>query len=189
MYMLRRRSMRRHRQVVCLAKGGDLQESANASATRDVGLKYVHGSRLQHAVKIEDVVPVFSGGYVHSRRRPVANHTKAFQVVGRDRLFEPAHSVVMREDLRLRERQLATVGSVGIDEETSVRSNRVASYSHPLDVPLGIASDFHFHKLDPLRCPASELLRKPFIRVAREAAAAINRNSFVDLAQQGYKRK
>ena len=84
---------------------------------------------------------------------------QAFEIVGRHRFFEPAHSQ-LRKGFCLRQSLLAIVGAVGVYEELDVIADCLAGGAHPIEIILGTCSDLHLHPTDSLSCPAAELLLK-----------------------------
>src|SRR5439155_1145953 len=72
------------------AKSRYRHQLGDSPAAGDVCLHDVDRARLQHAPEVEEVVAVLPGGDLHAGRRPVAQQPQALQVIGGDRLLEPA---------------------------------------------------------------------------------------------------
>ena len=99
-----------------LAEGGDLQKGGHAAAAGHIGLLHVDRLRLQHLANIIHGVGIFAGGDLHAGRGPPPRRPQSRQIVGTDRLLEPAHPL-FGELIGEFERLLDAIGAVGIDEQ------------------------------------------------------------------------
>ncbi len=132
MQMDRRTAVQRQRQVVRPAQTVDAQQLGDPSAPGHVGLEHVDGAGLEHPAEVERVIPVLAGGDRHAGGSVVAHGVQALEVLGADRLLEPAHVRLAAEPLGELERLFARVGAVGVDEQLGVRPDRLARLAHPL---------------------------------------------------------
>ena len=92
------------------------------------------------ALEVGQLVAVLAGGDRHPAGRPVAQQPQALEVVGGDRLLEPAHVRLAAEALGELERLLARVGAVRVDEQLGVRADRRARRADALGIARRIAS-------------------------------------------------
>ena len=136
-----------------LAQRSGLQKPGDASAAGGIGLQNVHRSRLQHAAKITGIIAILTGGDLHLCRRPVTHEAQSFQIIRRNRLFEPAHAV-LRKTLGRGQRLLAAVGAVGVHEQFSVVADGFACSLHAFLILLGMGPDFHLDQRNALIHPA-----------------------------------
>src|SRR5581483_11207452 len=81
MAMDRGRRVCRKGNMKALSQRACPQESADAFATRGVGLQDVNCLRFEHVAEVVLIVPVFPGGYFHAGRSAVANQSQTFEVV------------------------------------------------------------------------------------------------------------
>ena len=93
----------------------------------------------------------------HPGRTVIANQPQSLEIVGRNRLFEPAH-VEFGKCVGKLERLFTRIGAVGIDEQLCFIANRFPSRGDPLDIAIRLATDLHLHARNPLLDPAAELL-------------------------------
>jgi hypothetical protein len=82
MQVQRRRAVARQVNVMSLAKRRSQEKSRHAPAPRRIRLLHIHGTGIQHAAEIVDVVTILTGGKFHTQRQPFANGAHAGQVVG-----------------------------------------------------------------------------------------------------------
>ncbi len=118
-----------------------------------------------------------AGARSRSRRRPSRSSE-------RHRLLEPGHAQV-GERLGHRQRLLARIGAVGVDEQLGIAADRLAGGPHRAEVLVGMAADLHLHPRDARRRPAAELLAQLLGRIRGESPAAIHRGLLAHGAQQG----
>ena len=140
--------------IVRLAQRRNLQNPSHTAAARDIGLLHVDRAGSQHAPEVEHVVAILAGGDVHAGGGAVAHQPQAVEVIGGDRLFEPAHAVFIGENFRLPEGLLSRVRAIGIDVQFRRRPDRLASHSHAFHIRLGVAPDLHLHPRNSLLDPA-----------------------------------
>src|SRR5947209_7446073 len=91
MEMQRRRTMSGKIDVMRLAKCGDLQETRDAAAARGVRLLDVDRAGGEHPQEVIGIVAILAGSDLHGWRRAVTQQPQPLQIVGRDRLLEPAY--------------------------------------------------------------------------------------------------
>src|SRR5690242_18280127 len=92
MAMERGRAMGGEIDVVCLAKRADLQKSADASATRGIGLQYIDGTMLEQPARIVQVVDVLARSDIDPRSNARSHQPKPIDVVRCHRLLEPTNA-------------------------------------------------------------------------------------------------
>ena len=103
----RRAAVQRQRQAMRAAQRADAEELGDPGAAGDVGLEHVDRARFEHPPEVARVVAVLAGRDRHPGRRAVAEQPQALEVVGGDRLLEPAHLRLIAEPLGQPERLLA----------------------------------------------------------------------------------
>ena len=176
--------MGRERQAPSFAQGAGPQEAGDPAAAGRVGLEDVDGAGLEHPPEIEEVVAVLARGDVHAGRGPVAEQPEALEVVGRDRLLEPAHASVRRTARpgpgpacgcrrRWRRRTARPPGPI------ASRAARTRPRSSAGWRPIFILTRGMPASTQPPSC-SLELLD----RIGREAAAAVDRRRVADGPEQ-----
>ena len=142
-----------------LAKRRNLQKGGDAAAAGNIRLHHVHGTRIHHATKIEDVVAVLACRNFDLSRCSIANQPQTFEIVGRNRLFEPGHAGV-DEVLCLIKGLLAAVRAVRIYVEFSIRADRFSGHAYTLQIFISVPPDLHLYARNVLLHPAAKLLRE-----------------------------
>ena len=80
---------------------------------------------IEHGAEIPGSVPVLTGGDVHPEWGPLAHLIQTDEMIGADRLFEPAH-IILAEAVRQIDRLGDGVGAVGVDEKIAFRAQSPA---------------------------------------------------------------
>src|SRR5438876_9843724 len=99
-----------------------LVEPSYAATARDISLQDVDCTGIEHAAKVENVIPVLSSRNIHPSRCAVANQAQAVQVIGRDWLFEPRNAE-LRKSFRLAQGLLAAIRAIGVNVQFRAWSN------------------------------------------------------------------
>ena len=172
-----------------MAQSADAQQLAHAAAACDVDLQHVHRPCLEHAQEVRRVVAVLAGSNRHAGGRPVSQQAQAREIVGADRLLQPADRALRGEHLGQRQRLLARVRAVGVDHQLRVLADRLARRANALRVRVRVRAHLHLHARDPLRDPRGELLLKFLPRVWREASRSVDGHGLVSRSQHADERR
>jgi hypothetical protein len=99
------------------AQRRDLQKSGVTTAARRVRLLHVDRPCGQHGAEVVGVVAVFARGDFHGSRRAGTHVGEAGEIVGGNRLLEPAHVGIVGKHLREAHCLFDRVGAVAVHEQ------------------------------------------------------------------------
>ncbi len=99
------------------------EEAGDAARQREASACCTSTARRgEHAAEIVDVVAVFAGGDIHAGGRGCAHLRQPIEIVGGDRLLEPADVGRRRRRCSaMLQRLLDGIGAVGVDEQARRR--------------------------------------------------------------------
>jgi len=149
--------------------GGGPQPLGDAAAAGHVDLEAVHGAGLAHPAEVGQVGAVLTGGDVGIDG--IAHLAQSDQVVGGDGLFEPPNVQVLRRSHHP-DGLLATVATVGVDEELDALPDDLPGLAHPVQVAAGFGpprlGDLDLDPCDALVRPAGQLPPQLTVVVCRK---------------------
>ena len=168
----------RERHLVASAERVDREQLGDPAAAGDVGLQDVDGAGGEHPLEVGGVVAVLAGRDLHPGRGAVAQQPQALEIVGGDRLLEPAHAACSaNRSARAAAPACARRRRWRRRTAPPRRRSPRAPRAHALGV---VARDrlptFIFTRGIPACDPAGELLLQALDAVAGEAAAAVDRD-------------
>src|SRR5436305_4516929 len=88
--MNRRRTMAGYRYAETIGNRGCGEKSRITAAPRRIDLQHINSAGFQHAAEVETFITIFARGDIYRRRSTIAQQSKSFQIVARNRLLEPA---------------------------------------------------------------------------------------------------
>src|SRR3954462_3750588 len=114
--MYRGSGMRGERNVICSCQNSCFEKPAETGTPCRIRLKNVNRAGFEHGSEVRRIETVLAGSNIHACRRSIPNQTQTWQIVGRDRLLEPAH-IVIGKSLGKFQSLFPIVSAIRINEE------------------------------------------------------------------------
>ena len=147
----------------------DPQELGDPAQRVTSAWRHVDARRIEHPLEVRQVIAVLAGRDRHPARAAFTDQSQACEIVGGNRLLEPAHADRLGTVARARAPAYA-IRTVRVDEQLELVADRLAA-ARPQRVRAG--SDRPSSSRAEFRArPSRELLLEPTQRVRREPAAA-----------------